>query len=296
MISFATNGTALFFKSGGQNLITREQIIPELGKKYPDYEFSLSEITKNGHVKMNAIAIKNSTRLSPQIYTDGILENAASLNDAVDKICHVIDNNLNPSIDIDLITSPDFIKTHLRIGIQESSDELIVKRLVKEYPGIEQYLYYLGKADDGTSWSVKIRPDLFATLGIPETLAWELAFKHTHEAVSITSMYDLLREVYPTELLFDLSETQDIEMYILTNKERLRGAASILDFDFLKSFAESKKCKSIAILPSSIHECILIPVREGTDTSGFNEMVRDVNTTELAPEDVLVNRAYVLNF
>ncbi len=277
-------------------MITREQIIPELGKKYPDYEFSLSEITKNGHVKMNAIAIKNSTRLSPQIYTDGILEKANSLNDAVDKICHIIDNDLTPSINIDLITSPEFIKEHLRIGIQESSDEFIVKNPVKEYEGIEQYLYYMGKADDGTSWSVKIRPDLFATLGITETLAWELAFKHTHEAISITSMYDLLREVYPTELLLDLSETQDIEMYILTNKERLRGAASILDFDYLKDFAENMDCRSIAVLPSSIHECILIPVRENTDTSGFSDMVREVNLSELAPEDVLVNRAYILNF
>ena len=86
------------------------------------------------------------------------------------------------------------------------------------------------------------------------------------------------------------------EMYVISNKEKVKGAASILNHELLKSFAKEHDCSSLCVLPSSLHEAILVPLQGEYNIEDFNAMVCEINATELSPEDVLVNRAYVINF
>ena len=80
-------------------------------------------------------------------------------------------------------------------------------------------------------------------------------------------------------------------MYVLSNRTRLLGAACLLYQNVLEEFS-SKLEKDFYILPSSIHELILIPVEENHETTKLNEMVREVNHTQVEMEEVLADHAY----
>lgn len=80
-------------------------------------------------------------------------------------------------------------------------------------------------------------------------------------------------------------------MFVLTNSRLLFGAACILYDGFIRTFAE-KMNSDILILPSSVHETILLPASDMDAFEQFSEMVREINQTEVDDEDVLSDHAY----
>lgn len=80
-------------------------------------------------------------------------------------------------------------------------------------------------------------------------------------------------------------------MYVLTVENNLNGAGAVLYKDLLKGFADRME-SDFYILPSSVHEMILIPLFTD-DMESLSQMVKEVNATQLKPEDVLSDHAYV---
>ena len=64
----------------------------------------------------------------------------------------------------------------------------------------------------------------------------------------------------------------------------------------MKEFARKHQTRRIAVLPSSIHEMLLIPNTGGFSEAELSEMVKSVNETEVIPEERLTDRVYVLEF
>lgn len=82
-----------------------------------------------------------------------------------------------------------------------------------------------------------------------------------------------------------------IPMYILTNKQELNGASALLYGDILKDFA-NKKGADMYILPSSIHEVIMVPADRIDDPKKLSSMVHEANTTVVSTGDVLSDSVY----
>lgn len=83
----------------------------------------------------------------------------------------------------------------------------------------------------------------------------------------------------------------DIPMYILTNKQEPNGASALLYGDVLKDFA-NKKGADMYILPSSIHEVIMVPADRINDPTKLLSIVHDANTTVVSIGDVLSDSVY----
>ena len=47
------------------------------------------------------------------------------------------------------------------------------------------------------------------------------------------------------------------------------------------------------MLPSSIHEVLLLPVKTSPSPRSLLDMVREINQNDVAPEDVLSNHIYL---
>ena len=80
-------------------------------------------------------------------------------------------------------------------------------------------------------------------------------------------------------------------MYVLGNERKLFGAAAMFYDGVLEEFSDKIK-KSFFILPSSVHEVILLPddgIRKAED---LWEMVCEINATQVEPEEVLTNAVY----
>lgn len=87
-----------------------------------------------------------------------------------------------------------------------------------------------------------------------------------------------------------LSQT-DVKMFVLTNIFQMNGAACMLYEKPVRWFSE-KINSDIYIIPSSIHEVIMLPVNDiGKDE--LNVMVEQVNREELAECDILSDHVYL---
>ena len=81
-----------------------------------------------------------------------------------------------------------------------------------------------------------------------------------------------------------------IPMHIMTNKYQINGASVLLYHGLLDGLAE-KLGTDLYVIPSSIHEVILVP-ESGTEDTNLNDMVAEVNHTQVDPKEVLADHVY----
>lgn len=104
----------------------------------------------------------------------------------------------------------------------------------------------------------------------------------------LQSIDDIIREGCPVAVPFP-----ELGMYVIRNEGSSGGAAAMLNSGILRQFAE--KLGDYYIFPSSIHEVILHPVKMRGLFLGKEEvctMVREINNSQVAPEEVLSDNVY----
>lgn len=104
----------------------------------------------------------------------------------------------------------------------------------------------------------------------------------------LARMSDMIRELSDEEELFDM----DIPMYVLTNEVKALGAACILYEGILGRCADTIG-EDYYILPSSIHEVILVPASAVQEPGELSRMVRDINETQVEDTEILSDQAYL---
>ena len=269
----------------------RIDIIEVLEKR--GYKAFKTETTKNG-VTFKGIRIDNGV-ISPVIYTEKMiakaLENGLSVEDVATEVIEIFEENKKCNIDIATIFDKDFVLSHIYIGIQKESNENIEKGIC-DYEGLETYLYIkVSEQKDGNA-TIKVSSDLLARIGISSADAWECAEDNSNRDTVIESMAKIIAEMMGVDYVPSMDNSTP--MYIISNKSKLRGASAILDHDALTCFAEEKGVNKLVVLPSSIHEMIILPYEENMDISELNEMVKEVNATQVEPEERLTDRAYII--
>jgi len=113
------------------------------------------------------------------------------------------------------------------------------------------------------------------------------------------SMEEVLRDIAPEEVwqeeIPDKEERErffaEVPMQVLSNKQRMHGASCILYPNLLAQLAQGAGC-NLYILPSSIHEVILLADNGRESASQLKDMIAEVNGTQVAPEEVLSDSLY----
>ena len=84
---------------------------------------------------------------------------------------------------------------------------------------------------------------------------------------------------------------EEVPMKVLSNERRLHGAVCMLYPGVLKEMAD-RMGGDFFILPSSVHETILLPDTGEGLNGALRQMIREVNSTKVAPEEVLSDTLY----
>ncbi len=80
-------------------------------------------------------------------------------------------------------------------------------------------------------------------------------------------------------------------MFVLSNKIRSYGAAAVLYPERLKAIGEYLQ-ENYFVLPSSIHEMIIVREQEGFTLEELSSIVSEINRIQVDPEEVLADHAY----
>lgn len=111
--------------------------------------------------------------------------------------------------------------------------------------------------------------------------------------VSLISISDMLRMVAKEEELAGSPELsgEETPMFILTNTEKYFGAYSLFYPNVQQHVADVLN-SSYYVLPSSIHETILVPDSGQFTPSELQKMVKSVNQTQVDPMETLSDSVY----
>ena len=265
--------------------MNREELIAELAAR--GYQVAPTEVKKNGIV-MEGIIPTNDKNIRPVIYTDQFLQDAESIDDAVNRFIAVLDANTEPTIDADNFNDRDWILKHISIALQRSSDEQLVKKAC-ELDGIEQYLI-LRAETGGAGYSAKVTPELLANVGISNDSIWDIAYAHICQDTIICSMAQVLAEIAGADCDF----MEGAPFYVVTNSNKVKGASAILNKAMLKYFATEHQTEQLLVIPSSINEMLIMPYDGSMNLEEMSAMVKEVNATQVAPEERLADKAYII--
>lgn len=111
----------------------------------------------------------------------------------------------------------------------------------------------------------------------------------------------LYQAEYPYELmkLSDALGVPDVvNLYVITNTMKNLGAGALVNHSVQKALYEYFNGKNLYILPSSIHELLILPEDDSFPRSveELLSMVKAVNSTEVAEDDFLADHVYYFDF
>lgn len=261
------------------------------------YEAELHEVVKNG-VSMKGIIIRSNDPIIPILYTDDLVKMAEEcgqgISDVADVLVKKYEQQKDIEIDVNQLMSRETVLSHIYIGIQKKSDEKIEKKSC-ELEGLEAYLYVKHSTND-RNYSLKLSIMLMDAINLSSDEAWQHAERNTFadgetQIQNVASMLSGMEGI-PDEAME--MESDFPQLYVVTNRSKCRGASAILDKSVLKAFGKKHNTKKLAVIPSSIHEMLIIPYDEQVNLDDLSLMVAEVNATQVEPEERLTDRAYLI--
>lgn len=284
----------------------KDSIKNYLPMQYEKANVSLQSVVKNNDVQLTGLMIRlEENNIAPFIYLDRYYEqyqNGMELPDIMKDIAELrVSSEQSVKLDISRITDFNQVKDNIicKLINGDMNEEYLAD---KPYTQIEDmaviYVIDLGSGAEG-HMSSPITYDLMKRYGVDTQMLHEIAIHNLAKSeIVFKSMKDALMEIMfpdgvPEEdpLAEILSAEDEIPMYVLSNAEKLNGAASVLDKDTMETISEMLG-GDFVVIPSSIHEVIILPMDDNVDKDELEGIIREVNTSQVAPEERLSYHAY----
>lgn len=282
-----------------------DKIYEKISTELENQEISIEDVTKNNDTTKTALKISEKTdsdnpvKTAALIYIDdyakSIKEGDCSLDDATNNIIRSYKNSLVTEID-DLVTN---------IADFNSISDKIVYRLVN-YEKNENMLqdmpydrfldlaitYRINYTAGNTNCSINITNQALERWGVSKDIIRKLADRNTEKYLQF-KIFDLHK--FLSDIYMDINE--EIDMYVATNKENCNGASVLLytmdEHNEIWNLAKEMDT-DLYIIPSSIHEVILVPIKDSLNKDDIVQMIKEVNTTVLDETDYLSDSLYLL--
>lgn len=283
-----------------------EEMKEKLQNALPECTVSVNEIRKNNNTTRTVLSIfpKNST-VAPNIYLEDYYKRASNYdsNELFEILLKHVKEILNElpeaAKDTEKLCNFDKMKNRIFFNLINAEKN---KDMLSSCPHIlwnDLAIVFRGlkSMDDGEFSSFVITNNLANGWNISANELFDLASKNTPKLFpwKVAHMFDILANPngdLPCEVI-DYDEDEDMVMYVASNKNNVQGANVLLYPSLLSEFG--KKCgKNFYILPSSIHEIILLPESDNTSADALKTMVPDVNSNDslINREEILSNNVY----
>ncbi|MCR5431677.1 MAG: DUF5688 family protein [Lachnospiraceae bacterium] len=273
----------------------------------PDVEISTSEQRKNNQVTYPCLTIRHRDRkISPNIRIDELFDTyqkgQMDIPEITEKISEAYESISRDATDFEVICSDSEKATEkifFRLINYERNSEVL-----ETYPHFRfldlAVIFCLNVSlPNGESGAVRIDNKTASALGFDAEKLLSLALNNTPSLFpsDFESLDDILiglmkKKGVPEYMipLFPGEENLHSPMKVLSNKQQYYGAACILYPGVLES-VKSEIGGDFYIIPSSVNEVIIVP-DDVSDRAKLVEMVRDVNSTVIPPEQILSDNIY----
>lgn len=281
-----------------------ELLTHELKQYFPpeDYELRSDQFLKNNDTNRHGIVIKRKEgNIAPTVYVDHFFEDHLKKKNTIEEIAcqiqaaiHSFDQReeryQNFSAEFDDCQS----KIIYRLVSGEKNTSYLAS--LPHLPFLNLAIIFLivhHLSEEGLE-SICVTNDLQKKWNISTRELYLIAARNTPRLLppSIDTMEHTIETLFdsPFDALVNSGEPVS-PMYIVSNQYGINGAAVLLYENLIQEFADQEQC-NFYILPSSIHEILLIPDLSPKSLSYLSKMVREINQKHVKEDEILSDCAY----
>ena len=291
----------------------KDTIKDYLPEEYKDAEVNLLENRKlNTHYTGLTVTRKGDT-LAPTINLNALFENYGqqtenNLASVMEEVTSVIQHTPG-KFDIGRVMDYDRVKKNLfmKLSAAEKNADVLehTPHITKEDLALTFHIM-LDQGEKGTATTM-ITDKMMDAYGVDLEKLYQDAL-HNSPVIApaqIENMGEVLERMMledmkaagaPAEVIQemekDLQETsRDNPMTVITNNRSTDGAAAIFYPGVMDQVGERLN-GDYFILPSSVHEILVVPDDGNISFRELTDMVKEVNRTQVAPEDRLTDQVY----
>lgn len=266
---------------------------------------TINHVIKNNGCEMDGLVIMEKGKdIAPTIYLDSFYElytNGENIKNIIRQIEVIYEQNKNNvTFDVNILKHFDTIKDKIvyKVVNYRSNEKLLEQVPHKRILDLAVVFYCLLDNEYARSATALIYNNNLKNWNVTIDDVYKAALKNTPDLLhsKISSMAALFEKcgVNVDGEEVDLKDYVPSDMYVLTNESKLNGAACILYENVLYDFAQ-KLGADLYILPSSVHEVILLPKLSMFEKDELVNMVKEVNTEGVAADEVLSDHVYEYN-
>ena len=244
------------------------------------YKAKAEIVEKNG-INKTGIKVKVDDKINLIFYpSDYCMQD----NEIVNHIIESLNNNPKDN---------DIINSFLNMSLPNVKDNLVLciqpyvntnKYITRNYLNLQIYVRLL---IDKNGTSAKVNKSMINAWEMSEDELFEIARENVKNKLTI----------YPMGMALSMigEFNNDLESFtyplVLSTKNYAYGSGALLIKEKLNDISKVLNC-DLYILPSSIHECLIVPENLVDDVADLKYMVLEVNETEVSEEDFLSNNVY----
>lgn len=309
------------------------QFVNEVKKGLMEYfkdraEITVSSVRKNNGVMLTGVVImEKDSHIAPTIYLESFYEaykNGTGLRELLSQMEKIYENSRVSGSSKSLEFFQNFLKVRTKIFYKlinaEKNGELLKEIPFVPYLDLAIVFYCDCSSELFGNAAILVKNSHLEMWGVDKEQLYLAAAANTpkNSPCEIQTMEAVMKEMFAEEIRKELERNRisyseqwleemaaqmlaDSEppegktpMYVLTNRKRCNGAACVLYEQVLENFAK-KINDNLYILPSSVHEVIMIPASFAGKASQLREMVEEINTTQVEDEEVLSDSVYFFN-
>lgn len=283
-----------------------EDVLKEIRMKMGDaYQIRKRDMVKNNDVKLTGIeVIKEEANIGPCVYLDEFYRRYGSdgmrLDEIVDEVHRLILKHEEDTPDVDLsgFRNWETVREDIypKLVNARQSKELLEKIPHRNFMDLAVVYYAVARdheqKDIGTILIYNGHMEMWGQEedNLYQTAMMNMCADGEADFTDIRTIAECIMGIsFPEK---DGNDSRDTDMYVLTNQCRRFGAAEILDKKTLRMVADQVG-DGFIVLPSSVHETIVLPSKEEAEYGRLADMVQAVNDTMVEAEERLSNHVYV---
>lgn len=278
---------------------------------FPETDFQVDTpiITKNNNIQKYGITIRpNDSNVAPTFYMEDYIEHDYEPEETALSICHTfISEKVQSNVyqrQVDELKDFDKCKDKIcyRIVNKQKNPEIEENCPTITIAPDLMMAFYIQVAPNDTCLIHNRFIEIWGLTDDVEKSLFAIADNNTEKLhpISFKSLTDLVRDIIPVDLWneADLDNPYTVPMYVLTNDDHIHGASTILyrNGQQLKECLDELKMRygvnDMYIIPSSIHEWILVPALPDITKEHLQSICQEVNQKQVPDTEFLSDNIF----
>lgn len=270
-----------------------------LPDSFKDATVDIQKVKKNNGVELNGLTVrKTGQKISPVLYLDqhyrNLQQGLTNIQDICKNVAEGITQNQR-SFDVNDILDPEKIKDRVTFSVIGAKNNISMLQDMPHRIKDDMAMVYriIVNQENQEVGSVKISDQLAESLNLNEKDLYNMAMENTPKLfpAQFQSMFDVLKKMMPE--MAEMMEPNIFEdyMYVLSNEQNIDGASALF-YPGVQEEIYKHMGKEYYVLPSSIHETMIVPKNASMNATELKNMVMELNGTKVSPDEVLTDSVY----